>query len=53
MFSRSFSEEVDEAFGDLLGVTGVADEILVSGRTRSEHDNNLKKVMERAQETGI
>ena len=40
-------------FGDLPGVTGIADDIVISGRTRSEHDKNLKAVMGRAQETGV
>ena len=48
-----FQKKVDEVFGDLPGVTGIADDIVISGRTRSEHDKNLKAVMERAQETGV
>ena len=48
-----FQKKVDEVFGDLPGVTGIADDIVISGRTRSEHDKNLKAVMRRAQETGV
>ena len=48
-----FQKKVDEAFGDLPGVTGIADDIVISGKTRDEHDKNLKAVMERAQETGV
>ena len=48
-----FQKKVDEAFGDRPGVTGIADDIVISGKTRDEHDKNLKAVMERAQETGV
>ena len=48
-----FQKKVDEAFGDLPGVTGIADDIVISGKTRDEHDKNLKAVTERAQETGV
>ena len=49
----TFQKKVDEVFGDLPGVTGIAADIVIFGRTRSEHDKNLKGVMERAQETGV
>jgi hypothetical protein len=48
-----FQKKVDEAFGDLPGVTGIADDIVISGKTRDEHDKNLKAVTDRAQETGV
>ena len=48
-----FQKKVDEVFGDLPGVTGIADDIVIFGRTRSEQDKSLKGVMERAQETGV
>ncbi|CAB4005431.1 Hypothetical predicted protein, partial [Paramuricea clavata] len=31
----------------------IAGDIVISGKTRGEHDNNLKAVMECAQETGV
>ncbi|KAK3731888.1 hypothetical protein QZH41_008990, partial [Actinostola sp. cb2023] len=43
-----FQKKVDETFGDLPGVTGIADDIVVYGNDLSEHDTNLKAVMERA-----
>jgi hypothetical protein len=45
----------DETFGDLHGVAGIADDIIVFGFKEdcSDHDSNLKAVMERAQETGV
>ncbi|XP_048583876.1 uncharacterized protein K02A2.6-like [Nematostella vectensis] len=48
-----FQKKVDETFGDLPGVTGITDDIVVYGRNRKEHDYNLKAVMERARETGL
>ncbi|KAK3746668.1 hypothetical protein QZH41_010504, partial [Actinostola sp. cb2023] len=48
-----FQKKVDETFGDLPGVTGIADDIVVYGNDLSEHDTNLKAVMERARETGL
>jgi hypothetical protein len=45
--------KVDETFGDLPGVTGIADDIVVYGKTRLEHDTNLRAVMERAKNAGI
>ena len=48
-----FQKKVDEAFGDLPGVTGIADDIVIYGRDQSDHDANLRAVMERAHETGL
>ena len=48
-----FQKKVDEAFGDLPGVTGIDDDIVIYGRDRSDHDANLRAVMEQACETGL
>jgi len=50
-----FQKKVDETFGDLPGVTGIADDIVVFGTKEdgSDHDMNLRRVLERARETGI
>jgi hypothetical protein len=40
-----FQRKVDETFGDLPGVTGIADNIVVYGKTCLEHDTNLRAVM--------
>lgn len=50
-----FQKKVDETFGDLPGVTGIADDIIVYGykEDHSNHDANLRAVMERTRETGI
>ena len=50
-----FQRKVDETFGDLPGVTGIADDIVVVGYKEdgSDHDQNLRAVLQRAQETGL
>ncbi len=50
-----FQRKVDETFGDLPGVTGIADDIVIFGTESdgSDHDENLLRVLKRARETGI
>ena len=48
-----FQRMVDETFGDLPGVTGIADDIVIFGSKEEEHDANLRRVLERARERGI
>ena len=46
-----FQKKVDETFGDLPGVTGIADDIVIYGCDPADQDTNLKAVMERARGT--
>ena len=50
-----FQRKVDKTFGDLPGVTGIADDIVVYGYNSdfSDHDENLRAVLQRACETGL
>ena len=50
-----FQRKVDETFGDLAGVTGIADDIVVYGYKSdfSDHDENLRAVIQRSWETGL
>ena len=48
-----FQRKVDETFSGLAGVAGIADEIIVYGRDRINHDKNLDSVMQRARQTGL
>ncbi|KAL9978440.1 hypothetical protein ACROYT_G015954 [Oculina patagonica] len=50
-----FQRKVDETFGDLPGVTGIADDIVVYGYKSdcSDHDENFYAVLQRARETGL
>ena len=44
---------VDEHFSDIPGALAVYDDIIISGSTPKEHDEALKKVLERARERNI
>ena len=51
--SDLFQLKCNEIFEGLPGVTAIADDILIYGRTREEHDRNLRSVLDRAREKGI
>ena len=51
--SDLFQMKVNEIFEGLPGVAAIVDDILIYGRTCDEHDRNLRKVLDRAQEKGI
>ena len=44
---------MDETVGDLPGVTGIADHIVVYGYDDHDHDKNLRAVLQRARETDL
>ena len=48
-----FQKHLDTAFEGLGGVIGIADETFVYGSSEVEHDRNLTKFMERAQQKGV
>lgn len=45
--------ELDSSLEGLTGVTGIADNNFVSGKTEEEHDENVRKLMERARVKGV
>ncbi|KAK9513152.1 hypothetical protein VZT92_026713 [Zoarces viviparus] len=47
-----FQRRVDEAYEGLQGVAAIVDDILVYGRTKEEHDANLRAMLERTRERG-
>ena len=49
-----FQKKVDETFGDIPGVFGIADDLIVAGfkDDGSDHDATLRTVLERARECG-
>ena len=51
--SDLFQLKCNEIFEGLPGVTAIVDDILIYGRTREEHDCNLRSVLDRAREKGI
>ena len=48
-----FQRKIDECFSDLPGTVAIVDDILVYGKTRQEHDSNLRTALQRARERGI
>ena len=48
-----FQRKIDEVFEGLNGMTCIVDDLLVYGRSRQEHDENLVYVLERARIKGV
>ena len=48
-----FQRKMDEILENLPGVTGIADDVCVSGATGEEHDENLINLMTRAEKKGL
>ena len=48
-----FQRKIDETYEGLKGVAAIVDDILVYGRTREEHDANLRAMLERTRERGV
>jgi len=48
-----FQRKMDEAFEGIAGVTALVDDILITGKTREEHDANLQAVLQRAAEKNL
>ncbi|GFS26773.1 transposon Ty3-I Gag-Pol polyprotein [Elysia marginata] len=48
-----FQSKIDQTFEGCSGVIGIADDIVVSGKTEKEHDENLRKMIQRCEETGL
>ena len=48
-----FQFHIDQCFKGFSGVETIVDDILVHGCTKAEHDEDLRKVLERSHEKGI
>ena len=48
-----FQRRVDETYEGLQGVAGIVDDIVVFGKTRKEHDSNLRAMLSRTREKGV
>ena len=44
---------MDQILEGLEGVVSIIDDIVVHGVTEEQHDNNMRKLMERAHENGL
>jgi len=51
--TERFQREMADTLEGLEGVVNVADDTLVTGRTKAEHDNRLEKVLERFKNCGL
>ena len=48
-----FQAKIDQTFEGCRGVVGIADDIVISCTTEKEHDQNLRSMMSRCQDTGL
>ena len=48
-----FQARMDEILEDLPGVAGITDDVCVHGKDVHEHDDNLRRLMERAKQCGL
>lgn len=48
-----FQAKIDQTFEGCPGVIGIADDIVIYGKTESEHDQNLRKMINRCQKSGL
>ncbi|XP_021361397.1 uncharacterized protein K02A2.6-like [Mizuhopecten yessoensis] len=48
-----FQQKMDECYEGLEGAVALVDDVLVYGKTRSEHDKNLREALLRSRERGI
>ena len=48
-----FQRKMDEILENLPGVAGIADDVCVTGTSEEDHDQNLLRLMHRAEEKGL
>ena len=48
-----FQTKIDQTFEGCEGVAGIADDIVVFGKTSEEHDRNMHGMLRRCQDTGL
>uniref|UniRef100_A0A3P9K9H2 Gypsy retrotransposon integrase-like protein 1 n=1 Tax=Oryzias latipes TaxID=8090 RepID=A0A3P9K9H2_ORYLA len=48
-----FQRRVDETYEGLDGVAAIVDDVLVFGKTKQEHDRNLRPMLQRTRERGV
>ena len=49
----AFQAKMDQILEGVKGVTSIADDIVVHGVTKEQHDDSMRKLMERAHENGL
>ena len=50
---EKYQQVIAQVFNDCDGVQNISDDIVVYGRDKQEHDQRLKRVMERLKEVGL
>ena len=48
-----FQRKLDTIFLNMLGVTGIADDMIIYGKTNKEHDKNLLNFLEVCQKNNL
>ena len=48
-----FQAKIDKTFEGCKGVIGIAEDIVISGKTEEDHDRNLHRMINRCQHTGL
>lgn len=48
-----FQEKMDTVFGDIDGVTGIADDTFVHGKDESDHDTHILDTLNKARESNV
>ena len=48
-----FQKRMTQVFDDLSGVNTIADDILICGRNKAEHNHRLEQVLERSRKVGL
>ncbi|KAI2650239.1 Retrovirus-related Pol polyprotein from transposon 17.6 [Labeo rohita] len=48
-----FQQKIDEIYEGLPGVVAIVDDVLVYGKTKEEHDRNLRSMLERSRKKGV
>lgn len=48
-----FQRRIDETYEGLDGVAGIVDDIIVFGKTKEEHDRNLRAMLNRTRQRGL
>jgi hypothetical protein len=51
--SEVFQNAIQHALQGLNGVKNIVDDIIVWGRTKKEHDDNLQALLQRLRDTGL
>lgn len=51
--SEMFQNRLDQQLERLDGVIGVSDDVIIHGKDMNEHDENLKKFLDKCRETGM